>query len=93
MAEKRTAAHVIITGKVQGVYFRAETRKAATARGVTGWVRNRPDGSVEAVFEGDEAKVDEMLTWCETGSPRAEVANVDVTWKEAEGFADFEVRH
>ncbi|MCG6895023.1 MAG: acylphosphatase [Desulfobacteraceae bacterium] len=84
MPEKRRA-HVIIHGRVQGVFFRANTREAAQRSGVSGWVRNRADGTVEAVIEGEGTAVDEMLKWCETGDPPASVTKVDVSWEDPTG--------
>ena len=69
---------VVVAGEVQGVFFRDSCRREAAAHGVAGWVRNRSDGAVEAVFEGDEAGVRRMVDWCRTGPPRARVAHVDV---------------
>ncbi len=66
--------HVVIEGRVQGVFFRASTRDEARARGLTGWARNLPDGRVEAVFEGDKRVVENMLAWCHKGPPYAYVA-------------------
>ena len=80
----RTRAHVFVTGKVQGVYYRATTRDTARERGVDGWVRNLDDGRVEAVFEGPADAVEELVAWCETGSPAAEVDDVSVEWEEPE---------
>ncbi len=76
MADKRI--QVIIRGRVQGVGFRASCQHAAVALGLTGWVRNRWDGAVEALFEGPEAKVDAMLMWCYQGPPMADVTSVEV---------------
>lgn len=85
-------AKAVITGKVQGVYFRAETQAAAKQRNVLGWVRNRPDGSVEALFEGDEPSVNAMLEWCRQGSPFSRVHHVDVTWESYLGdFVRFDI--
>lgn len=85
-------AHVLITGMVQGVFFRAYTRDEARARGLTGWVRNLPDGRVEAVFEGDRQILDGMLTWCHKGPPYAYVKEVQVNWQPYQGdFKDFRV--
>ena len=75
---KKHRAHVWITGRVQGVFFRAYTRDAAQLIGVTGWVRNLPDGRVEAVFEGDLDKVERMIEWCREGSPMSRIASVDL---------------
>ncbi len=74
-------AHAIIFGRVQGVFFRVETKRAADRIGVCGWVRNRPEGTVEAVFEGAKTKVDDILAWCWDGPPLAKVDNIDVTWE------------
>lgn len=93
MAEK-VRAHVIVSGRVQGVFYRAETQKAARQHGVTGWVKNRPEGTVEAVFEGDENKVAAMIEWCKTGSPQAKVDAVDTDWEAFSGeFSNFEVTY
>jgi acylphosphatase len=88
----RTRAHVYVTGTVQGVYYRANTRETARDRGVAGWVRNLDDGRVEAVFEGDEADVESMVEWCHTGSPQASVDDVEVSYESPEGLESFEVR-
>lgn len=89
---ERTRAHVHITGRVQGVFFRANTRDQARKRGVDGWVRNLDDGRVEAVFEGPQSAVDAMIEWCHEGSPAAEVTDVAVTMEEPEGLEGFEIR-
>jgi len=87
-------AHVIVHGRVQGVFFRAETQRAARERKVAGWVRNRRDGTVEAVMEGDKADVESAVAWCRQGSPLAEVEKVDVTWEPYSGdFSAFDVRY
>lgn len=87
-------AHVIVSGRVQGVFFRAKTQSAARRLGVTGWVRNLPDRTVEAVFEGPRPKVEAVVQWCHTGSPGARVTDVHVRWEAASGeFADFAVRY
>jgi acylphosphatase len=70
------AARVVIHGRVQGVWFRAWTREQATARSLDGWVRNRRDGTVEALFSGDDQKVEEMVALCGEGPPRAKVTEV-----------------
>lgn len=75
---KKRRAHVWITGRVQGVFFRAYTRDAARMIGVTGWVRNLPDGSVEAVFEGESGKVEKMIEWCREGSPMSRIEKVEI---------------
>ena len=83
--EKQVRAHVIITGRVQGVFFRVETQRAAERFGVAGWVRNRPEGTVEAVFEGDPESVDAVLQWCHEGPNLAVVKKVDVSWQDFSG--------
>lgn len=79
-------------GRVQGVFFRDSTRRRAEAAGVAGWVSNRPDGAVEAVFEGDPAAVDQLVEFCRGGPSRAEVDSVDVVDEDPEGLSEFEVR-
>jgi len=74
----KSKVHVVISGRVQGVWFRANTKNKAEQLGITGWVRNTPDGNVEAVFEGDEKSIEEMLEWCNHGPPLARVDNVEV---------------
>jgi acylphosphatase len=70
--------HVLVSGRVQGVWFRDTCSRQARAAGVTGWVRNTPDGRVEAVFEGEPEAVEQMVTWCRHGPPRAVVTGVEV---------------
>jgi acylphosphatase len=86
--QKQVRARVVITGKVQGVYFRAETQRAAKQRNVAGWVRNWSNGSVEALFEGDEPAVKAMLEWCWQGSPFSKVQHVDIQWETYIGDFD-----
>ncbi|ESP88612.1 acylphosphatase [Candidatus Halobonum tyrrellensis] len=88
----RVRAHVFVSGTVQGVYYRANTREAARDRGVDGWVRNLDDGRVEAVFEGPDDAVEAMVEWCHTGSPAATVEGVDVEYGDLEGEEGFSVR-
>ena len=85
--------HVVVRGRVQGVFFRDSCREQARLLGVSGWVRNRSDGSsVEAVFEGSEEAVRRMVAWCHHGPPRAFVEAVDVVDEPPEGEATFRVR-
>ena len=85
-------AHVFITGRVQGVYFRYRTRDEAKKYGVTGWVRNLPDGKVEAVFEGEKENVDKLIDFAGKGPSGAKVLDVDVNWQVYSGeFEDFKV--
>lgn len=81
-------AHVVVHGRVQGVFFRAETERTARALGLTGWVRNLSDGTVEAVFEGPAEAVERAIAWCRTGPPYARVSAVDVTRGEYTGAFD-----
>jgi acylphosphatase len=83
---------VVISGLVQGVWFRESCRREAASRRVAGWVANRRDGRVEAVFEGPEPAVAEMVAWCRMGPPRAEVSGVDVSEEPVEQLAGFVVR-
>lgn len=83
---------VIVRGTVQGVFFRDSSRQEASRRGVTGWVTNRDDGAVEAVFEGSVEAVEEMVAWSHEGPHSAVVESVDVTEEEPQGEAGFSVR-
>ena len=83
---------VVVTGRVQGVFYRDSCRREARARGVSGWVTNRPDGAVEAVFEGAPAAVDALVAWTRTGPPHASVDDVAVSTEEPEGLSGFDVR-
>lgn len=88
---KRT--HVFISGSVQGVFFRASTQKAAIFFKLTGWVRNLPDGRVEAVFEGNDGDVDAMVDWCKEGPPFARVADIEVIEEAVSGeYRQFDIR-
>ena len=92
--KKQVRAHVIISGRVQGVFFRVETQRAAERFGVSGWVRNRPDGTVEAVFEGGQTAVDAVLEWCREGPNMADVENVGLNWQDYTGeFKRFDITY
>lgn len=82
---------VIVYGRVQGVWFRETTRRAAERQGVAGWVRNRPDGSVEAVFEGADEAIARLVELCRLGPPDAVVSRVVVTDERPEGLAGFQI--
>ena len=89
---KQIRAHAIIHGRVQGVFFRAETQRTAQKYGVFGWVRNKADGTVEAIFEGEENKVISILEWCRQGPPSALVGKTDVNWETYSGeFKNFRI--
>jgi len=77
--------HVLVSGKVQGVFFRSSTKEKAEELGISGWVRNLSDGRVEAVFEGEKEKVDKMVEWCRKGPEFAKVTDVDVFTEEYQG--------
>ena len=92
--ENKVSTHVIIFGRVQGVFFRAETQRVAERFGVVGWVRNRPDGTVEAVFEGDQQAVDAVLAWCKEGPNLSVVEKVKVKWQDYTGeFSSFDITY
>lgn len=87
-------ARVTIHGIVQGVFFRASTRDEALRIGVAGWVRNLPDGTVHALFEGEKKKVEELIGWCHKGPPGARVDKVDIFWEPFKGeFKHFDIRY
>ena len=89
----RERAHVYISGNVQGVFFRDSTRRKADELDLNGWVKNTPDGRVEALFEGPSDAVNEMLDWCKEGPAQADVEDVDAEHEEpAEDLNGFEVR-
>lgn len=90
MSEK--AAQLIVRGMVQGVWFRASAEKAAGQHGVSGWVRNCPDGTVEIFAEGTQQGVEAFIHWCRGGPPLARVEAVDVDWVDPVGMTRFEVR-
>jgi acylphosphatase len=92
VAESAVRRRVIASGRVQGVFFRDATRREAAARGVAGWVRNRGDGSVEAVFEGPQDAVSALVDFCRAGTGSASVEALDVEPEEPEGLQGFEVR-
>jgi acylphosphatase len=81
----------VVHGRVQGVFFRDTARRMARSHGLVGWVRNTPEGTVEAVFEGEADAVESMLRWCEEGPRGATVERVDVTNEEPEGLAEFRI--
>lgn len=92
-AENHERAHVHVSGRVQGVFFRDSTRQKARELGLSGWVRNLPDGRVEALFEGPSNRVRQAVQWCEDGTLEAGVENVDADFGEARGDLEgFEVR-
>jgi acylphosphatase len=92
--KENVRAHVIISGRVQGVFFRAETQREAVRLNLSGWVGNKHDGTVEAVFEGKKADVDQILMWCEKGPPRSRVDHLATEWEKYQGeFSGFGIRY
>ncbi|HDY72761.1 MAG TPA: acylphosphatase [bacterium] len=90
---EKIRAHIIVSGRVQGVYFRQNTIKQAQKFGVSGWIRNLDNGKVEAVFEGEKDKVEEIVNWTKKGSFFAKVLNLKVDWQEYKGeFNNFEIK-
>jgi acylphosphatase len=90
--ENNVRARLIISGRVQGVFFRAETKRAVQPIGVCGWVRNKPDGTVEALFEGPEKAVQQAIQWCRKGPPSARVTDVKVVWEDYDAeFDSFQI--
>ena len=91
VSDQRIRRHVVVHGRVQGVFFRDSVRERARAQGVHGRVRNRPDGAVEAVFEGPPEAVEALVRFCETGPRSARVSRVEVSDEAPEGLDGFEV--
>ncbi|MFZ2071561.1 MAG: acylphosphatase [Halobacteriota archaeon] len=90
----KVRAHIVVRGRVQGVLYRYTTREEANLRGVNGWVMNTRDGGVEAVFEGEKDKVEEVVEYCHYGPPAAKVSSVTVTWEDYTGeFKGFFIRY
>jgi len=90
----KVRANILVSGRVQGVFFRSETQDEAIRRGVTGWVRNLPDGRVEAVLEGEKENVEKVIDFCKRGPPGAKVIKVDVDWQNFTGeFKNFTIKY
>lgn len=90
----KVRVHVYVSGWVQGVFFRSETQEKAVRHNVTGWVRNLPDGRVEAVFEGEKDQVDALIEFCRRGPPGARVTNFEASWESYTGeFKGFKIRY
>ena len=93
MRNMKVRAHIFVSGRVQGVFFRVETRYEAMKRNVAGWVRNTSGGRVKAIFEGERKDVEKLIEFCERGPPGARVTKIDVQWAEYNGeFKDFKIR-
>ena len=88
------AVHIFVSGRVQGVFYRAGTRECALRHGLTGWVRNLSDGRVEAMFEGKKENIEKVIAWCRLGPPAAAPDNLDIEWLKYSGsFDDFALRY
>lgn len=93
MKNMKVRAHVFVSGRVQGVFFRMETRYMATRRNIAGWVRNTFGGRVEAIFEGEKNDVEKLVEFCRSGPSGSRVTKVDVQWEEYTGeYRDFKIR-
>jgi acylphosphatase len=94
MNSEKMRCHALVSGRVQGVFFRQNTRERARALGLKGWVRNTEDGKVEAVFEGEREKIEKILEWMRKGPPFARVDGLKIEWEDFKGeFDDFEIRY
>ena len=91
MSESNRRVRVVVSGRVQGVFFRASTRDHALHLGASGWVRNMTDGRVEAVFEGSDEQVEKMLSWCHRGSPLSRVDGLEIEEENPENIEGFQV--
>jgi acylphosphatase len=90
----KVKAHVIISGRVQGVFFRGKTRNEAKKHSISGWVRNLADGRVEAVFEGEKTDVDKLISFAGIGPSGAKVRDLYIKWKDYNGeFKDFQIHY
>jgi len=90
----KVRAHVFVSGRVQGVFFRSETQYEANRRNVSGRVRNTPDGRVEAIFEGEKEDVEKLIEFCRKGPPGARVTKVNVQWEDYTGeFRGFRIHY
>lgn len=87
----RVRAHIHVSGRVQGVFYRATCAEEAVRRSLAGWVQNLPDGRVEAVFEGERSVVEEMIRWCGQGPPGAAVSGIEAAWEPTRGESSFHI--
>ena len=93
-SENMAAAHIFVSGRVQGVFYRAGTRECALKHHLTGWVRNLSDGRVEAMLEGEKENIEKVIEWCRSGPPAAAPSGLDIEWLKYSGsFTDFALRH
>lgn len=90
----KARAHIFVSGRVQGVFFRSSTEEMAHFLNVFGWVRNTPDKRVELIVEGEKEKIEKLIEWLKKGPPLAKVENVEIKWEEYKGeFNDFKIRY
>jgi acylphosphatase len=90
----QTRAHLYISGRVQGVFFRSSVADLAESLSLTGWVRNLPDGRVETILEGEKDRVERVIQFCQRGPPGAHVSDLEVEWEQARGeFSTFKILH
>ncbi len=87
------SVHLIVRGRVQGVWYRAGTREEALKLGLCGWAKNCPDGTVEIHAEGEKESLEMLIKWCRIGPPAAEVSSLDIEWVEPQGLVTFEIHH
>ena len=93
MRNMNVRAYILVNGRVQGVFFRVETRNVALKRNVAGWIRNTHEGRVEAIFEVEKEDVEQLIYFCKRGPPAAQVTKIDVQWDKYTGeFKDFKIR-
>jgi acylphosphatase len=94
MKTEKSKCHVLVSGKVQGVFFRQHTLEMAKKLKLKGWVRNTENGKVEAIFEGEKEKIKKILEWMKIGPPLAKVENLSVNWENFKGeFKDFKIKY
>jgi acylphosphatase len=91
---RKERVHLVVHGRVQGVFYRATTLEKAIELGLTGWVRNRADGAVEVVAEGDRQEIENLVDWCRVGPKHAQVTDVDIHWESYTGeFREFTIKY
>jgi len=91
--KEKARVHILVSGLVQGVFFRGYTQVKAREFELKGWVQNLPDGRVEAIFEGDRENIEKMVNWAKIGPPAAQVNGLEVNWQEYKGeFNTFQIR-
>lgn len=89
--DEAEAVHIFVHGRVQGVFYRAKTQEIAQGLGLSGWVKNCHDGTVEILAEGNRGKLEELIEWCRQGPALASVSSIDLNWTGPEGLGSFEI--